>query len=325
MALHSPTNDKPPISVLICTRNRPDDIVLVMPRIMGQDYPDYEVVIIDQSADNTSEDRVKAVYGDDQRLRYIRPGTSGLSIARNQAVAEARYEICACTDDDVEVPINWLTKIAATFAAHPNTDVLYCPVHIPSDGIGKTDEYYACLYFDRDRLLNKGEIFGMGANMAMRKSFFYKVGVFDALLGAGAPLPGSDEHDWLYRAHLAGGVIRLDAKNPIDHRAARTFDQWLRVNYLVAYGDAAYAMKHLRCGDLGMLVKIGHRLLYMSARTCLRYLQRDKNRRFDYVYTWRYWLGIWGSLKYPVDRKRRLFVHRDQNPYSTLTVDTRIN
>jgi glycosyltransferase involved in cell wall biosynthesis len=325
MTSHSPIAEKPPISVLICTRNRPDDIVQVMPHIMSQDYPDYEVVIIDQSSDNSSEDRVKAAYGHDPRLRYIRPGTVGLSIARNQAMAEARHELCACTDDDVEVPTNWLTKIAATFAAHPDTDVLYCPVHIPKDGIGKQGEYYACLYFTEDRLLNKGEIFGMGANMALRKSFFYKVGQFDAMLGAGAPLPGSDEHDWLYRAHLAGGVIRLNAKNPIDHRAMRTYEQWLRVNYLVAYGDAAFAMKHLRCGDLHMLYKIGHRLAYMGAKTCLRYLQRDPNRRFDTVYTWRYWLGIWGSLKYPVDRKSRLFVSRDQSSYGSPQVATRTN
>ena len=139
------------------------------------------------------------------------------------------------------------------------------------------------------------------------------------------PLPGSDEHDWLYRAHLAGGTIRLDSKNPIDHRAARTYDQWLRVNYLVAYGDAAFAMKHLRCGDLGMLYKIGHRLLYMGAKTCLRCIQRDKNRRFDSAYTWRYWLGIWGSLKYPVDRKSRLFISRDHNAYGTPQVATRTN
>ena len=51
--------------------------------------------------------------------------------------------------------------------------------------------------------------------MSLRKSFFARVGPFDALLGAGAPLPGSDEHDWLYRAHLANGVIRLDLKNPM--------------------------------------------------------------------------------------------------------------
>ena len=36
-----------------------------------------------------------------------------------------------------EVPIDWLSKIAATFAAHPDTDALYGPVHIPPDGIGK--------------------------------------------------------------------------------------------------------------------------------------------------------------------------------------------
>ena len=296
-----------PISVLICTRNRPDDIILVMPHIMSQDYPDYEVVIIDQSADDVSEQRVKAAYGHDPRLRYIRPGTVGLSIARNQAMQEARYELCACTDDDVEVPVDWLTKINAAFGKYPEADVFFGPVLIPHDQLESKDLHFACLYFHEARVLNRGELFGMGANMVMRKSFFAKVGEFDALLGAGAVLPGSEEHDWLYRAHLIDGVIRLDPTITIEHRAARTYEQWLRVHYLVAYGDAAFAVKHLRCGDLKMLLLVVRRLIHSGLRVILNLVRRRK-WRFDAVYVKRYWLGIWGSLQYVVNRSTRLFV-----------------
>jgi glycosyltransferase involved in cell wall biosynthesis len=303
--------DLKPISVMICSRNRPDDIVQVMPHIMAQDYPNYEVIIIDQSSDDLSEQRVKSQYGNDPRLRYIRPGTVGLSIARNQALAEARHEICAFTDDDVEVPTDWLTKCNLAFNKHPDTDVLFSPVLVPHDRDQSLDQYFACLDFHEARVLNKGELFGMGANMMLRKSFFEKVGPFDALLGAGAPLPGSDEHDWLYRAHRIGGVIRLDPTNSIEHRAPRTFEQWLRVHYLCAFGDAAFAVKHLRCGDLKMLHVIIHRLLLGGARTVVKYVQR-RQYRFDAVYLKRYWLGIWGSLSYVVDRSTRLFISPDQ-------------
>jgi glycosyltransferase involved in cell wall biosynthesis len=296
-----------PISVLICTRNRPDDIVLVMPHIMLQDYPNYEVIIIDQSSDDLSEQRVKAQYGEDPRLRYIRPGTVGLSIARNQAMREARHELCAFTDDDVEVPTDWLTKMNRAFATYPETDVFFGPVLVPQDQLGRKDLHFACLYFQEARVLKRGEIMGMGANMMVRKSFYAKVGEFDALLGAGAPLPGSDEHDWLYRAHRIDGVMRLDPTNSIVHRAPRTFDQWLRLHYLVAYGDAAFAVKHLRCGDMHMLGVIVRRLIHRSLRMILNYLRR-RVWRFEAVYIKRYWLGIWGSLPYVVDRSTRLFV-----------------
>ena len=296
-----------PISVLICTRNRPDDIILVMPNIMSQDHPNYEVIIVDQSTDDVSEERIKANYGTDPRLRYIRPGTVGLSIARNQALAEARHEICAFTDDDVEVPLDWLSKIDHAFATYPETDVLFAPVLVPKDHRQRTDLHFACLPFEEARVLNKGELFGMGANMALRKSFFAKVGQFDACLGAGAPLPGSDEHDWLYRAHLIDGVIRLDPTNAIEHRAPRTAEQWLRLNYLVAFGDAAFAVKHLRCGDLKMLILILHRLAYMGARTMMKFIRR-RYWYCDSVYFKRYWLGIWGGRKYRIDRATRLFI-----------------
>ena len=60
MTSYSGTEKMVPISVLICTRDRPDDIVLVMPHIMKQDYPSDEVVIIDQSSDHTTEEHVKS-------------------------------------------------------------------------------------------------------------------------------------------------------------------------------------------------------------------------------------------------------------------------
>lgn len=147
----------------------------------------------------------------------------------------------------------------------------------------------------------------MGANMSLRKSFWEKVGPFDAMMGAGAPIPGAEEHDWLYRAHRYGAVIRLQSGNAIEHRAYRTRDEWLRITRKYSYADAAFAMKHLRCGDLGLLSTVAHHLFYIGARGVLRILQRNPGWTYEYNYVRGYWSGLWGSLRYAVDKQNRLF------------------
>lgn len=305
---NSQTHRTTPASVLVCTRNRPQDLEFALPTIMAQDYPDFEVVLIDQSTNDDSERFVRDHFGNDPRLRYIRTKTVGLSIARNMALAEARHDICAFTDDDCEVPPNWLCNIVATYTRHPDTHILFSPVHVPADLMSKPDLHFPSLYFKDDRVLRPREIFGMGANMSMRKSFWEITGPFDPMLGPGAPLPGSDEHDWLYRAHLAGAVIRLEPKNSILHRSWRENALWFSLTRTYAYGDAAFAMKHLRCGDLSVVPMILHKLCYIGARGLLRICQFNPGWRYEMNYVTGYWQGLWGSLAYKVDHKTRLFV-----------------
>lgn len=296
------------ISILICTRNRPEDLALALPGILAQNYPDYEVILIDQSTDDRSAHWTEQHFPDHSRLRYIRTQTVGLSIARNLALTEARNELCAFTDDDTEVPPDWLQNIAVAFAAYPDAGVIFSPVHAPPDLMGTPGLRFPSFYFDEARPLRYKEIYGMGANMALRKSTWQKAGQFDALLGPGAPLPGSDEHDWLYRVHLSGAGVRLNPDNPIIHRAFRKEAEWNGLTQKYAYGDAAFAMKHLRCGDLSVLPMIAHRLFYLGARGLLRIAQRDPGWRYECNYVRGYWTGLWGSLSYPIDRRSRLFL-----------------
>ncbi len=296
------------ISILVCTRNRPEDLALALPGILAQDYPNFEVVLIDQSTDDRSAQWIEQHCQNDPHLRYIRTQTVGLSIARNLALSEARNELCAFTDDDTEVPPDWLQKIGAAFETYPDAGVIFSPVHAPSDLMGTPGLRFPTFYFQEARPLRYKEIYGMGANMAVRKSTWEKAGSFDALLGPGAPLPGSDEHDWLYRVHLSGAVVRLNPDNPIIHRAFRKEEDWNGLTRKYAYGDAAFAMKHLRCGDFSVVPMIAHRLFYLGARCLLRIVQRDNGWRYEYNYVRGYWSGLWGSLAYPIDRQNRLFL-----------------
>ena len=50
------SKEQPPVSVVICARNEDDNLVEYLPKIFNQDYPSFEVVVVnDCSEDNTGE------------------------------------------------------------------------------------------------------------------------------------------------------------------------------------------------------------------------------------------------------------------------------
>src|SRR5262245_21372128 len=90
---------RPPLPVVICTCDRPDNIRRAAESVLGQDYPVFEVLVLDQSRGNSTEVIVGQLAAGPDRLRCIRLEERGLSRAYNRGVAEAAHELIAFTDD----------------------------------------------------------------------------------------------------------------------------------------------------------------------------------------------------------------------------------
>src|SRR3954451_6054233 len=88
----------PPISVIVCTRDRPEPLARCLAALAQLDYPAYEIVVID----NASRDHAAATIAASFGARCIREEWSGLDWARNRGWTEARHSIIAFTDDDAQ-------------------------------------------------------------------------------------------------------------------------------------------------------------------------------------------------------------------------------
>lgn len=110
------------ISVVICTRNRANQLSNVLNSIVALKVPpdlDWELLIVDNgSKDNTYE--VVTSYASKLPVRCVREETPGLSNARNKGVAEAKGQYICWTDDDVELDQNWLNAYFEAFKKHPD-------------------------------------------------------------------------------------------------------------------------------------------------------------------------------------------------------------
>lgn len=294
------------ISVLIATRNRPEDLIPCLRSLLAMDYPDFEVVVLDQSTTDASAKQVCAEFGDDKRLRYLPSETTGKSVAMNLLIAAARGEIFACSDDDCEMPADWLRNIVRVFEEVPEADIVFGQVFAGFFGTPDEPAHTPAMNIEARRFLKPGEIAGMGANMAMRRSVTERTGKFDEMLGPGTKMHAAEEGDFIYRAQKAGVRILLEPSVTLVHRAWRSGAEWNRVLFCYGTGDAALALKHVRCWDWRMIRPLFGRYGYIFARLCYRLVCREKHQEEHYLRG--YWNGIKISLRTRVDRRARLYL-----------------
>lgn len=165
------------------------------------------------------------------------PRPAGLNAARNAAVAAVSTEFLVFIDDDVEAPPGWLDAVLAGARAHPDVDVFGGPIRGRLEGggpraCGREPPPITTLDLGGD---DRDAPFVWGANMAIRRRTFDRIGRFDeTILGRG------DEEQWLRRYAAAGGRIRYLARAGLEHRRTASDSTTTRLaRAAYAHGRAA--------------------------------------------------------------------------------------
>ena len=192
--LHSsptPVLSRPSVTVVVCTRFRPDALRSCLEAIGRLDPPADDVLVIDNSEGDAETESVARESG----VRYLVEPRSGLSRARNRGLAESTTEIVAFMDDDGMPCADWLAHLLAPFddpaVASVSGDI------IPPDVPQNTDSRAPTRYLSSKdpqwfEIATFGGL-GRGSNVALRKSVCSVWKGFDVRLGRGAPLRIAEE------------------------------------------------------------------------------------------------------------------------------------
>ncbi|MCC3407344.1 MAG: glycosyltransferase family 2 protein [Microcoleus sp. PH2017_10_PVI_O_A] len=109
------------ISVVIPTYNREQPLRETLADAIRQNYPNFEVLVIDQTRTHESETQVYleelATAG---KIRWFPVDWASLPGARNYAVRRAVGEIILFIDDDVQLPDGFLAAHAGNYLAKPD-------------------------------------------------------------------------------------------------------------------------------------------------------------------------------------------------------------
>jgi GT2 family glycosyltransferase len=251
------------ITVVISTRNRGASIVRTLQTILKSDYSSFEVRIVDQSEDELTESAIRPFLGD-LRVHYTRTTQKGVSVGRNLAIRGSRSELIAATDDDCEIPADWLRELAAAFALDSRIGIVFGNV---LSGPHDSKAGFVMAYVRQDTHLarsirEKHKVEGVAACMGIRKSIWGQLGGFDEMLGNGAPFGSAEETDLAIRALLAGYLVYETPRMAVVHHGFQSWEQSRSLFQGYLYGIGAMLVKNLKCGHwpiMQLFVHLGWR------------------------------------------------------------------
>jgi len=207
---------RPAVTVVICTYNRADLLPAAIDDVLAQGdprTPAFELLVVDNNSTDGTREIVERAAARDHRVRYLLETKQGLSHARNAGIAAARAPIITFTDDDVRVGADWLATIMRAFDAYPGVSVIggrVLPVWPAQPPAWLTAAHWGPLalvdYGDSPVRVSAGNpLCLVGANLAVARSAFDRVGVFAADVQRVKDSVGSSEdHEFLLRVYDAG-------------------------------------------------------------------------------------------------------------------------
>ncbi len=236
---------KPSVSVIVCTRNRTEDLEKCLNSLIKINYPEYEILVIDNAPSNSSTRNLVRKY---PGVKYVYEEIPGLDFARNTGIEESTGEIIAFTDDDAAVDPNWLQKLVRNFSDPLTAAVtgITMPIELENEaqiifeetnGFGRGYERKEYDFVNTNPIA-AGKI-GAGVNMAIRRSLLSEIGLFDEHLDCGTLTLSGGDQEFFYRILKRGFRIVYEPDALVWHR--HRSDMQSLENTFYSYGAGVFA------------------------------------------------------------------------------------
>lgn len=229
--------DAPILSVVVATRDRPALLTDCLLGLAAQDQPAgrFEVIVVDDGSETPPAAVLTGARTAGLAVRAVRQEPAGLSVARNRGADESKGRIVAYLDDDVLVPPRWASEVIAAFEttgcdAMAGRVVLSLEADAPYWLNPPLRRYLT--EFDPDRPAGwLSAVLPVGANCALERTWFTRLGGFRSDLGRrGESLASNEETEFFRRLVGSGGRIFYQPSAVVRHRvpAERLTSEWFR-------------------------------------------------------------------------------------------------
>lgn len=202
-------------SVIVCTYNRAKSLADTLRALEAQRVAAdlrWEVLIVDNNSRDDTRAVVEAAATRFAPLRYLFQPQQGLSHARNMGIEAARGELLIFTDDDVLPEPDWIERVLAGVATHAADACggYIAPLFEVPPPAWLTERFHGFLAVRTERtddypIVNASQA-PFGANMAVKRAVFERVGLFDVTRGRTGKVLASGEDGELFERILGAGL-----------------------------------------------------------------------------------------------------------------------
>ncbi|GGB74929.1 glycosyl transferase family 2 [Flavobacterium suaedae] len=176
-----------PVSVIVCAKNEAENVKQLVPLLAEQEYPDFEIVLIDDSSADETLEVFEAFERQYPNIKLVKVENNEAFWANKKyaltlGIKAATKEYLLFTDADcVPSPRHWITNMASQFTQNKTIVLGYGAYNkikgnflnkiIRFDALIMATQYFAWAKLGRPYT-------GEGRNMAYKKEEFFKVNGF---------------------------------------------------------------------------------------------------------------------------------------------------
>jgi biofilm PGA synthesis N-glycosyltransferase PgaC len=174
--------NREPVSIIICARNEAENLASYLPSILEQDYPSFEVIVVNDCSEDNSDDVLGHLL---QRYPNLRISSinkdpkfsHSKKFAQFIGIKAATNDILIFTDADCQPESDkWLDQMASNFDRKTNF-VLGYGGYLPEKGLLNKYIRYDSMFIAMQYLgmaIRGIPYMGVGRNLAYRRSKFFE-------------------------------------------------------------------------------------------------------------------------------------------------------
>jgi glycosyltransferase involved in cell wall biosynthesis len=176
----NPSSEKLPVSLIVCAHDEEENLRELVPLLLQQDYPEFEVIIVEDRCNDVTYDYLLQATKDNERLKMVRvthkpDHINGKKFALTLGIKAAKYDWVLLTDADCRPSANsWIAEMTSQFKQTTEIVLGFSP-YFKAPGLLNSfirfESFLTGIQFIGMALLGKPYM-GVGRNLAYRKELF---------------------------------------------------------------------------------------------------------------------------------------------------------
>ena len=222
-----------PVSIVLCARDAYEYLIELVPVLLGQDYPDFEIVIVNDCSDDETEEYLKDLERKEPRIKPVQLKQhlnffNGKKFPLSMGIKSAQNDLIVLTDCNC-MPTNdqWLRSVVNCYGKNTEVVIGYSP-YIRKKGLlnylMRFDAMQNALLYLSAALKGRPYM-GIGKNLSYRKELFYRNKGFTSHYTTSV---GDDDLFVSQVATKKNTEVLIDPENAILTTPVSNFHQWSR-------------------------------------------------------------------------------------------------
>ena len=240
---------KKPVSIIICAKDEANNLRKHLPSILNQDYPDYEVIVVNDCSEDETEQVLKNFKKKHKHLKIStikkdKKFGHGKKFALFIGIKAAKNEWLLLTDADCYAETNqWLFTMQKSFKKYTSIVLGYGGYEKGKGVLNQVIRYdtvfIAMQYFGF--ALSGIPYMGVGRNLAYRRSLFFESRGFSTHMHLNS---GDDDLFINANANNTNTLIEVGKKSFIRSVPKKAFSEWAKQKRRHLTTGAYYRNKH---------------------------------------------------------------------------------